>query len=52
MESYSLIEQLEQQFGNPYAPKRYLVIQEAIEVLKLQAEEIKALHAQIQEQGK
>jgi hypothetical protein len=38
-----LIEQLEQQFGNQYAPKRYLIIQEAIEVLKLQSEEIKRL---------
>jgi hypothetical protein len=51
MESYSLIHQLDQRYGNPHAKDCHL-IQEAIEVLKLQAEEIKALHAQIQEQNK
>lgn len=39
-----LIEQLEARFGNPYAPQHYRIIQEAIEVLKLQADEIHALH--------
>lgn len=29
-----LIEQLEARFGNPYAPKHYHIVQEAIEKLK------------------
>lgn len=43
MELNKLIETLDQQFGNKYAPKHYRIIQEAVEVLKLQSEEIKRL---------
>jgi hypothetical protein len=44
-----LIEQLDQRYGNPYMKKEYGLIQEAIEVLKLQSEEIKALMEQVNE---
>ena len=43
-----LVEALDQRYGNPYA-KECALIQEAIEVLKLQAEEIHALHKEIAE---
>jgi len=42
MDLANLIEQLDQRYGNPYA-KECALIQEAIEVLKLQSEEIKRL---------
>lgn len=44
-----LIEALDQRYGNPYAAKECGLIQEAITVLKLQSEEIHALHQDIQE---
>jgi len=43
-----LIYQLDQRYGNPYAKECYL-IQEAIKILQLQAEEIHALHKEIAE---
>jgi len=43
-----LIEQLDQRYGNPHA-KDCELIQEAVEVLKLQSEEIHMLHKEIQE---
>lgn len=46
-----LIYQLDQRYGNPYA-KECALIQEAIKVLQLQSDEIKALYAQLKEQGK
>jgi hypothetical protein len=48
MESHGLIYQLDQRYGNPHAKDCHL-IQEAIEVLRLQSEEIRSLHKQIQE---
>lgn len=43
-----LIEALDQRYGNPHA-KECALIQEAIEVLKLQSEEIIALMEQVNE---
>lgn len=43
-----LIYQLDQRYGNPHA-KDSLLIQEAIKVLRIQADEIKALYAQLEE---
>jgi hypothetical protein len=43
-----LIETLDQRYGNPHA-KECALIQEAIEVLKLQSEEIIALMEQVNE---
>jgi len=48
MNTTELIEALDKQFGNQYAPKQYRIIQEAVKVLRLQQEEIKALMEQIQ----
>lgn len=48
MELHGLVYQLEQRYGNPHAKDCHL-IQEAIEVLKLQSEEIHALHKEIAE---
>jgi hypothetical protein len=46
MNTNELIEALEQQFGNQYAPKRYLIIQEAIKQLRILSEEVHHLYAQ------
>jgi len=48
MDLNELIEKLDQRYGNPYAVKECGLIQEAIEVLRLQSEEIKALIEQVQ----
>lgn len=48
MKVEDLIEALDQRYGNPHAKDCYL-IQEAIKVMKLQAEEIKALMGQVNE---
>jgi predicted phage tail protein len=48
MNTNELIEALDQRYGNPHA-KDCVLIQEAIRVLKLQAEEIKALMEQANE---
>ena len=47
MTTEELIEALDQRYGNPYATECHL-IQEAIKVLRFQAEEIKALVEQVQ----
>ena len=47
MTTEELIEALDQRYGNPYATECAL-IQEAIKVLRFQAEEIKALVEQVQ----
>jgi hypothetical protein len=47
MTTEELIEALDQRYGNPHA-KECLLIQEAIKVLRFQAEEIKALVEQVQ----
>jgi len=49
MDLNELIEKLDQRYGNPYAAKDCWLIQEAIKVLRLQSEEIKALIEQVQE---
>lgn len=49
MDLNELIEALDQRYGNPYAAKECGLIQEAITVLKLQSEEIHALHKEIAE---
>lgn len=43
-----LVDALDQRYGNPHAKECHL-IQEAIKVLRLQAEEIHALHGEIAE---
>jgi len=45
-----LIYQLDQRYGNPYAKECHL-IQEAIKVMRLQHDEIKALYAQLEEKN-
>ncbi len=49
MDLNELIEALDQRYGNPYAAKECWLIQEATKILKLQSEEIHALHQEIQE---
>jgi hypothetical protein len=49
MNTNELIEDLDQRYGNPNA-KGLELIQEAIKVLRLQAEEIAALMEQLNEQ--
>ena len=49
MDLNELIEKLDQRYGNPYASKECGLIQEAIEVLRLQSDEIKSLIEQVQE---
>ena len=49
MNTNELIEALEQRYGNPYATKEMALVQEAIKVLRLQAEEITALLKQVQD---
>lgn len=49
MDLNELIEKLDQRYGNPYAAKDCWLIQEAIKVLRLQSEEIKALIEQVQD---
>lgn len=39
MDVKELIEQLDQRFGNPYAPKHYRIIQEAVKALRKLTEE-------------
>lgn len=51
MDLNELIEKLDQRYGNPYAAKECFLIQEAIEVLRLQSDEIKSLIEQVQENG-
>lgn len=46
MTTQELIEQLDQRYGNPHA-KGLELIQEAIRVLRLQHEELKALMEQV-----
>jgi predicted phage tail protein len=46
MNTNELIEALDQRYGNPHA-KDCVLIQEAIKLLKLQSEEIKALMEQV-----
>ena len=48
MDFNDLIYQLDQRYGNTHAKECYL-IQEAIKVLKLQSDEIKALYAQLKD---
>lgn len=48
MNVLELIEKLDQRYGNPYAAKDFGLIQEAIKVLRLQTEEIKALSKQVE----
>jgi hypothetical protein len=48
MNTNDLIEALDQRYGNPHA-KDSVLIQEAIRLLRLQADEIRALHAQLRE---
>lgn len=50
MDFNDLIYQLDQRYGNPYA-KECSLIQEAIKVLQLQSDEIKALYAQLEEKN-
>ena len=48
MTQEELIDALDQRYGNPHAKECHL-IQEAIKVLKLQSDEIKALYAQLKD---
>lgn len=50
MNTDELIDALDQRYGNPHAKECHL-IQEAVKVLRLQADEIKALHKQMQEKN-
>jgi len=43
MNAIELADELETLFGNPYGPKRYSIIMDAVALLRLQAEEIKSL---------
>lgn len=47
MNTNELIELLDQQFGNPKAPKRYLIIQEAVKQLQLLNDDNQAMRQQI-----
>jgi hypothetical protein len=49
MDLKELIEKLDQRYGNPYAAKECGLIQEAIEVLRLQSDEIIACYQHIQD---
>ena len=49
MSVLELADELETMFGNPLGPKRYVLIKDAVAMLRLQDEEIKALQKQVQE---
>ena len=49
MTTEELIEALEARFGNPYAPKHYHIIQEAVEQLRFLNDEIKACYQHIKD---
>ena len=44
-----LIEKLEAQFGNEYAPKQYFIVQEAIKQLRLLKDDNETMREQIAE---
>jgi hypothetical protein len=49
MDAFELSEELDKCFGNPLGPKRYAIVKEAVTMLRLQAEEIKAMQSHISE---
>lgn len=49
MDVNKLIEQLDQQYGNPHAYKNNVLIHEAIKYLKLLNDEVAALTKQVQD---
>jgi hypothetical protein len=49
MDAFELAEELDKYFGNPLGPKRYAIVKEAVAMLRLQAEEIKAMQSDITE---
>ena len=47
MNVLELANELDTMFGNPYGPKRYDLVKEAVNILRLQDEEIKALRSDV-----
>ncbi len=43
MNAFELAEALDTRFGNPLGPRQYDIIKQAVDMLRLQAEEIEAL---------
>jgi hypothetical protein len=49
MDVLELANELDIMFGNPLGPKRYDLVKEAVNILRLQDEEIKALRNDVME---
>jgi hypothetical protein len=49
MTAYEIAEELDEKYGNPLGPKQYDIIKSAIDMLRLQADEITALQSDVTE---
>jgi hypothetical protein len=49
MNALELADELDKYFGNPLGPKRYAIIKQAVDMLRLQSGEISALQSDITE---
>ena len=51
MNAFELAEVLDIKFGNPLGPLQYRIIKQAVDMLRLQQEEIEALRKQVDHEG-